>query len=134
MKIDEKLYLHLLNQGRISSIPEPIFDLAPSGKWLTRDGDVLNISDMNNEHLLNSIRLVARYGKLAIINLAWAAGAYAETTGGEMASYYAELESDKYFEAASDEDDIHEFCLEQYGKYKQLVKEQERRHLARKML
>ena len=80
---------------------------------------------MTDGHLLNTIKYVQKaYSKLCD-SWALSAYAYAGSTGGEMASYYAEQEADNLMEESWNQERIEE----EYPLYKCLLKEAEKRKL-----
>lgn len=59
--------------------------------WTTRNGARLRICDMEDRHLVNTLRMLRRaHGEL--VSSAWAAACSLQ---GEMASYYAEQDIDR---------------------------------------
>lgn len=101
------------------------------GKWQTKDGDVLRIRDMEDTHIQNSMRLIARNTIVALHKIGWDAANYAATTGGEMAADAADATSMEAFDTAGDQELLHEACLREYPKYRELNAECERRGLER---
>ena len=83
-------------------------------KWTKKDGTKIRIKDMDDKHLVNTIRMLLRnndnYIADAMMGLC--------SLQGEMACYYAEQEMDRMLE----EDCIHPL-------YDDLVEEAERRKL-----
>jgi hypothetical protein len=59
--------------------------------WKTRDGRVIPIHEMDDVHLVNTLRMLRR--KCMTTDEILACLSYASTTGGEMASYAAEQEA-----------------------------------------
>lgn len=97
--------------------------------WITRAGDRFQIRKMDNGHLLNSIRLVMRFARVQMLNLAWSMDYYAATTHAEMASYYAEQEANQMYTDASSDGEVYNFCMENIRKFKRLDAERQKRNL-----
>lgn len=99
------------------------------GKWMTKDGTVIAIRDMEDNHVINCIRFLRRHGRAHLFNIGLSAGHFAATTGGDMAADAAEDAANEAFDTAWDGSRLHEFCLDEYPKYRELWAEVERRQL-----
>lgn len=92
-----------------------------SGCWQTKYGRVVNIADMNDEHLVNSIRLLKRVVRRMRFSRDLAGWSVLNFVQGEMAEYA--IESDLQLDTMlSDEE-----WLERHTAYEELVGEAKRR-------
>ena len=94
------------------------------GTWIKRDGTIIEISEMEDTHLVNSIRMMQRMAPVVhqrAVSLCYAA---ISTLQGEMASFYATRDTE-IIESMSPKD----FLIERYPKYGNLVREAKRRGL-----
>jgi hypothetical protein len=62
-------------------------------KWNTKDGRIINIDEMTDQHLANSIAMLRRNGFCSIEEFDDACDS-AFSAHGEMASYYSEQQLD----------------------------------------
>ena len=93
--------------------------------WTKKDGSKIRICDMDDKHLLNAIKMLERTYSKVCDNLALSAFGYAGSTGGEIASYYAEQEADNLMKESWEQERIGE----EFPIFNDLVKEAERRKL-----
>lgn len=98
---------------------------AGRGRWRMRDGTIIRIRDMDDQHLHNSIAYIERLSHQYFMSLGFSAGHYAATTGGEMAADAANEAADDAFERAHE----HEIAPEVEPKYSELIAERDRRGL-----
>ena len=91
--------------------------------WTTKTGHRLRICDMDDSHLLNSIRLLRRTAKLHMEREIAAAYAVGSTLNGEMAQFYCDLDINRMENTSVDE------FLDATPAYARLVAEAERRGL-----
>jgi len=92
-----------------------------SGYWQAKDGRVLKIADMDDEHLVNSIRLLKRVVRRMRFSRDLAGWSALNFVNGEMAEYT--IEGDLQLNAGlSDEE-----WLERHTAYEELVGEAKRR-------
>lgn len=92
-----------------------------SGYWQTKDGRIVKITDMGDEHLINSVRLLKRVVGKMRFSRDLAGLSVLNFVQGEMAEYA--IESDLQLDAGlSDEE-----WLERHTAYEELVGEAKRR-------
>lgn len=84
-------------------VPKGTVKLNLMAKWTTRDGQTLDIRDMADSHLINTIRYLRRNAEALRELTSIAAADFAATTRGEMAEYYAWQAADELLEC-SDQD------------------------------
>ncbi len=92
-----------------------------SGCWQTKDGRVLKITDMDDEHLVNSIRLLKRVVRGMRFSRDLAGWSVLNFVHGEMAQYA--IESDLELDARLNDEE----WLERHTVYEELIGEAKRR-------
>jgi hypothetical protein len=63
-------------------------------KWKTKDGREIDLTDLEDAHLINIVKMLKR-GGFVHSDTAMSCLSYASTTSAEMASYYAEQAFDE---------------------------------------
>lgn len=94
-----------------------------SGYWITKDGRTIKITDMDDNHLINSIRLLKRTVRHMRLSRDLAGFPALNFVHGEMAAY--SIESDLQLDASLDD----EKWLERHTPYGELIDEAKRREI-----
>jgi hypothetical protein len=66
-------------------------------KWKIKDGRKIRIKDMEDQHLINTIRMLNRQFELAKLNTPF------PNFSGDMAQFYAEAEFDAFMDSTVEE-------------------------------
>lgn len=98
-------------------------DLLEEGCWRTKDGRVINIPDMDDNHLINSIRFLRRTVRGMRLNHELSGFSMLNFVNGEMAEL--SIEQSLMQEAAMSDDE----WLEHHTPYDDLIEEAKRRDI-----
>jgi len=96
--------------------------------WITKDGRKIKVKDMEDSHLVNTIKMLIRKYKRELIHLR--SNITFPTFQGEMAQFYAERDYDYLTDLCLDNSyDIEELIEQSLPVWEKLVNEAEKRNL-----
>ena len=94
-------------------------------KWLTAEGEIVRVTDMEDRHLFNTIRMLNGWADGIIGRMLDAAFSYSTMVNGEMAEYLLDQEIDNLMDMRPQD-----YAYDTYLAYPRMIKEASKRGLS----